>query len=279
MDTDEHWDAWKHSLGEDGLVSYRYLGCSSVAFDRHTAEGRMRLRTDVRTAGGLLAAPLGIALLDTAGINVDAIGRCAPTQIDVTVFDSAHDVAEVRIFGAIVREGRSQMFTQGRFEDAARPGRVIGFGTTSWAVMAPTPPGFVYVDPGPGIPEAPGLPPFVEAFGVIRLAAGGYELAGLSPQVGGDSLHQGPIQAMLEAAALDAACEAAGTDAIYAEHMGTTIVQRGKTGPFVATASVLAARNQTVACRAELRDQGEGGRVFATGFSLYRRAEEPGRGG
>lgn len=236
----------------------------------------MRLRSDLRTAGGLLAAPLGIALLDTAGINVDAIGRCAPTQIDVTVFDSAHDVAEVRIFGEIVREGRSQMFTQGRFEDAARPGRVIGFGTTSWAVMAPTPPGFVYVNPGPGVPDRPDLPAFVEAFGVApRRGADdghGYELAGLSPQVGADSLHQGPIQAMLEAAALDAARETAGTDAIYAEHTGTTIVQRGKTGPFVTTASVLAAGNQTVACRAELRDHGEGGRVVATGFSLYRRA-------
>jgi acyl-coenzyme A thioesterase PaaI-like protein len=232
----------------------------------------MKLRTDLRTAGGLLAAPLGIALLDTAGINVDAIGRCAPTQIDVTVFDPAVDVAEVRTFGEIIREGRTQMFTQGRFEDATRPGRVIGFGTTSWAVMAPTPPGFAYVDPGPGIPDAPDLPAFVEAFGVTPHALGGYELAGLSPQVGADSLHQGPIQAMLEAAALDAARETARTDVIYAEHTGTTIVRRGKTGPFVATASVLAAGNQTVACRAELRDHGEGGRVVATGFSLYRRA-------
>ncbi len=50
------------------------------------------MRHDLRTVGGLLAAPLGIALLDTAGINVDAIGRCAPTQIDVTIFGAALDV-------------------------------------------------------------------------------------------------------------------------------------------------------------------------------------------
>ena len=142
MDVEEHWQAWRTGLGEDGLISYRYLGCSSTALTRETAEGRMRLRRDLRTAGGLLAAPLGIALLDTAGINVDAIGRCAPTQIDVTVFEPALDVEAVRLFGEIVREGRSQMFTRARIEDAARPGRVIGFGTTSWAVMAPTPPGF-----------------------------------------------------------------------------------------------------------------------------------------
>jgi acyl-coenzyme A thioesterase PaaI-like protein len=269
--TDEHWEAWKRSLGEGGLVSYRYVGCSSRALSRATAVGGMRVRRDLRSAGGLLAAPLGIALLDTAGINVDPIGRCAPTQIDVTVFEPAHDVNEIAIHGAIVREGRTQMFTEGRIEDAARPGRVIGFGTTSWAVMEPTPPGFVYVDPGPGVPDAPDLPPFVSAFGVTPLTdGGGYELAGLSPQVGADGLHQGPIQAMLEAAALDVARDTAGTDAIYAEHTGTTIVQRGKAGPFVATASLLAHDAGVIACRAELHDHGADGRLVATAFSLYR---------
>ena len=232
----------------------------------------MRVRSDLRTAGGLLAAPLGIALLDTAGINVDAIGRCAPTQIDVTVFEAAADVDAVRMVGEIVREGRSQMFTRSRIEDAARPGRVIGFGTTSWAVMAPTPPGFVYVDPGPGVADAPDLPPLIDAFDVAPGKGGSYVLEGLSARVGADSLHQGPIQVMLEAAALDAARETAGTDAIYAEHTGTTIVQRGKTGPFVATANVLSSNGSTVACLAELRDDGEAGRVVATGFSLYRRS-------
>jgi acyl-coenzyme A thioesterase PaaI-like protein len=270
----EHWDGWKRSLGEGGLVCYRYVGCSSTALTRDTAEGGMRIRADLRTGGGLLVAPLGIALLDTAGINVDAIGQCAPTRIDVSVFGPAHDVEAVRIFGEIVREGRTQMFTQGRFEDAARPGRVIGFGTTSWAVMAPTPPGFVYVDPGPGVPDAPDLPPFVDAFGVVRRDDRAYELAGLSPSVGADSLHQGPIQAMLEAAALDVARDAAGTDAVYAEHTGTTIVQRGKIGPFAATATVLARADgsDVVACAAELRDEGADARLVATGFSIYRRA-------
>ena len=272
MDVEEHWQAWRTSLGEDGLISYRYLGCSSTALTRDTAEGRMHLRRDLRTPGGLLAAPLGIALLDTAGINVDTIGRCAPTQIDVTVFDAARDVEAVRFFGEIVREGRSQMFTRARIEDAAHPGRVIGFGSTSWAVMAPTPPGFVYVDPGPGVADAPDLPPLIDAFGVVPHPGGSYVLDRLSARVGADSLHQGPIQVMLEAAALDVARDAAATDAIYAEHTGATLVQRGKTGPFVAIAHVLADNGPTIACLAELRDDGEGGRIVATGFSLYRRA-------
>ena len=94
-------------------------------------------------------------------------------------------------------------------EDAARPGRVIGFGSTSWAVQAPTPPGFVYVDPGPGVADVPDLPPLIEAFDVEPRPGGGYVLAGLSARVGADSLHQGPIQVMLEAAALDVARDAA----------------------------------------------------------------------
>jgi hypothetical protein len=43
-----------------------YLGCSSVALDHLHAEGHMRLRSDMRGPTGLLVAPLGIALLDTA---------------------------------------------------------------------------------------------------------------------------------------------------------------------------------------------------------------------
>ena len=196
----------------------------------------MQLRRDLATPGGLLAAPLGIALLDTAGINVDAIERRVPTQIDVTVFDAAHDVEAVRFFGEIVREGRSQMFTRARIEDVAHPGRVIGFGSTSWAVQAPTPPGFVYVDPGPVSPTPPTFRPSSTRC-VVPRPGGSYVLDGLSARVGADSLHQGPIQVMLEAAALDVASKAAGTDAIYAEHTGATLVQRGKTGPFVATAT------------------------------------------
>lgn len=267
--TDEHWAAWKKSLGAGGLISYRYLGCSSRASARDRAVGTMRLRRDLRTNGGLLAAPLGIALLDTAGINVDAIARCAPTQIDVTVFEPARDVDEVRIVGDLVREGRTQMFTQGRFEDA-RGGRVIGFGTTSWAVIAPAPSGYVYVDPGPGVADEPGLPPLYEAFDVTHRGDGGYELAALSPKVGADALHQGPIQVMLEAAALDIARRVAGRDDMFAQHTAATIVQRGTTGPFVTSAQLLARTGDVLACRSELRDEGADGRLVATGFSLYR---------
>src|SRR5262249_37668889 len=158
--------------------------------DGHHAEGHMRIRRDMRGSGGLLVAPLGIALLDTAGINVDAIATVAPTRIDLDVLDDAADVDEVRIIGRIVREGRSQMFTDARIEDAVRPGRVIAYGATSWAVAAPVPPGYRYVPPGPGVPEFDAMPPLTTVFEGEALPGGGFSIPGLSPRIGARMLHQ-----------------------------------------------------------------------------------------
>jgi len=90
------WQEWESNLGPEGQISYRYLGCSSEAVSRHQAVGRMRIRSDLRVPGGPLLAPLGIAMLDTAGINVDAITRVAPTRIDLTVFPGADDADDMR---------------------------------------------------------------------------------------------------------------------------------------------------------------------------------------
>ena len=204
MDVEEHWQAWRTSLGEDGLISYRYLGCSSTALTRDTAEGRMQLRRDLRTPGGLLAAPLGIALLDTAGINVDAIGRCAPTQIDVTVFDAARDVEAVRFFGEIVREGRSQMFTVAdRRRGAPRACDRLRLHELGGAGADPA--RFRLRRPRARRRRCTRSPAPHRRVRVVPRSGGSYVLDGLSARVGADSLHQGPIQVMLEAAALDVA--------------------------------------------------------------------------
>lgn len=266
-----HWRAWEEGLGPEGLVSYRYLGCRSVAHGRHQAEGRMRLRRDMRAPAGLLAAPLGIALLDTAGINVDALAVVAPTRIDLDILEPADDVEEVRIIGRVLREGRTQMFTEGRIEDAARPGRLVAYGATSWAVVGQVPPGYRYQDPGPGVAEEEVMPPLAEAYGATRLEPGHYRIPGLSARLGRASLHQGPIQVVLEAAAGEAAGAAAGGDRLALERMGTTIAAAGRTGPFTATAEVLGVTAGSVMVRAELRDEGAG-RVVAAAVGRWRAA-------
>lgn len=267
---DAFWKAWEQSLGPEGLISYRYLGCNSVAIDRHQAEGRMRLRRDLRGPGGPLVGPLGIALLDTAGINVDAIATAAPTQIDIDVLEDATDVEEVRIVGRIIREGRSQMFTDGRIEDASRPGRTIAYGTTSWAVVAPVPPGYRYVEPGPGIPETDALPPLPKVFDAETRPGGGYAIGGLSERIGARMLHQGPIQILLEAAATEVVRTQAGTDQVRLEHSGVTIVQRGTVGPFVTSAELMTNAGGVIAALASLHDEGRGHQV-AKAFTRWRR--------
>ncbi len=254
MRANEFHDDWSRRVKQ--LISYRYLGCSSTAVDRDHAEGRMRLRSDMRTCRGLRAAPLAIAVLDTAGINVDAINQLALTQIDIHLFDPGVDVSEVRVRGRVVREARSQIFTEARIEDAEDFGRVVAYGTADWAIMSPTPPGFSYVDPGSGVPDSPSLPSLVEAFGARALPGGGFEIEALSPSVGAKFLHHGPIQVSLEATALEVAAEHAGTDALRMEHLGTRIVRGGRVGPFTTRAEVLPTAGESIACRAELRDLG-----------------------
>jgi acyl-coenzyme A thioesterase PaaI-like protein len=189
------------------------------------------------------------------------------------VLDPARDVEALAITGRVVRAGRTQMVTEARFADRASRARVVAYGTATWAVVAPCPPGYRYVDPTAATVPGGTAPPIVDAFDATPRSGGGFELAGLSARVGASSLHQGPIQVMLEAAAYERACEAAGSQALDPLHANVSIVQRGIRGPFVASAEVVARSRGSVACRAELRDDGADGRVVAFGLARYSSEE------
>jgi len=268
--TSSHWRDWEARLGPAGLISYRYLGCSSTALSPHEAVGRMHLRRDLRGSHGPYLAPLGIAMLDTAGINVDALAQVAPTRIDLCLPAPTDGVDEVLVRGRVVRAGRTQMFTEARLEDADG-GRVIGWGSVSWAVVAPVPDGYRYVDPGPGVPDAPDLPPLTEVFDAARLPGGGYRIEGLSDRVGAASLHQGPIQVLVEAAARDAAIAESGGLAVRARQTGVSIVRAGRVGPFTAHATVLTQTPDLVACHVVLVDEGADGSTMATAHAVFDR--------
>jgi acyl-coenzyme A thioesterase PaaI-like protein len=266
-------DAWRTRVS--GLISYRYLGTYSETRGRHEAEGWLTLRIDLRGSVGLLAAPLGIALLDTAGINVDPLAVVAPTRIDVHVFEPAVDVAQVRVDGRVLREGRSQFFTEGRFIDAAEPSRLLGIGSTHWAVSGPNP-GFDYVDNRAGAPRSRDLPPLYEAFGARVRDDGNLEIPELTAELGGAGLHQGPIQVVPEAAAMRAAADALGHDQLWITHLGTTIMSRGVGAPFVTHANVLHADDEEVAVRVELRDEGNDDRLCSVTTCRFRVAAQGG---
>ncbi|WP_322750314.1 MULTISPECIES: hypothetical protein [unclassified Frankia] len=245
------------------LMSYRYLASRPKAIDRDHAEGWIALRPDLRAPGGVLAAPLAIAMLDVAGINVDPINILALTQVDLEVIDPSSDVDEVHLVGHVTCETRSQIFTEVRMHDGANPERAIGFGTANWSVIAPTPAGFTYPEPGTGIEGLDVVPPLYEAYTGRRRDDGRLEIPSLTPKIGTDRLHHGPMLVVCEAAAIQAAAEHLGTDALAVEHLGLTIVRPGRVGPFVASPVFIGVAGRAVAVRVELHDDGNGGRLFA----------------
>jgi acyl-coenzyme A thioesterase PaaI-like protein len=254
------------------LVSYGYLGCSSAVVDPAHAVGHMRIRRDMRTgSGALLAAPLAIAMLDTAGISIDGTYHAACTHVDVHLWDPGRPTGVVRVDGAVVREARSALFTEARFVDPERPERALGLGTVDWAVVGPTPPGFTYRDPGPGVDDAPNLPPLVEAYDAVR-TAGGFAIEGLSVRVGTEVLHHGPVLVASEAAALDVA-EALGPAVLEVETFSVRFVRAGRLPPFAITASAVSSTPAGMVCRTEVRQ--DDGTLVAVGLLRLRTGPPP----
>lgn len=248
---------WTHTVAE--LMSYRYLGCRSVLGDGFEARGEMTLRSDMRHEGSLLAAPVAIAMLDTAGIAVDRHWQLALTHIDVHLAGNDSGVARLGVLGSMTRQARSQVFTEATFVDADQSDVVLGFGTADWAVIDSTPSGFEYIDPGPGVQDTGSLPALATAYDARPRSGGGFVIDELTPRLGGFVLHHGPILVTLEAAAF----EVGGVDA-RVEQLSVRIVKAGKRGPFFARASVLSESADVVLVRADLHGGDDGANLIAT---------------
>jgi acyl-coenzyme A thioesterase PaaI-like protein len=272
-DRDRFWREFTEVMGgPDGLMTYRYLGTHAEATDRHHALGRMRMRSDLRGPAGLQAAPLLILVADTIGILDDAIAVPAPVHFDLAILDDGAGVEEVRCIGEMIHEGRSQLFSVAHLVDAADESRVLAVARDSGVVMAPAPEGYTYVDPGPGMADSPSLPALWEAFGGRRRPDGRLEIPELTSRIGSTSgsLHHGPTQILLEAAATEAATAAAGTEPVRIRQWYVAFTARGRSGPFVSTAKVVADRGQVVAVDATLLDEG-GDRVIASATAVFER--------
>jgi acyl-coenzyme A thioesterase PaaI-like protein len=267
--TTEEQREWQ--AGVATLISYRYLGTYSESRGRHEAEGWITVRSDTRGPVGLLAAPLGIALLDTAGINVDPLAVVSPTRIDMEIFEKASDVKVIHLDGRILREGRSQFFTEARLTDDADRSRVIALGGTHWAVSGPNP-GFRYVDNRPGVPDSPDLPPLHEPFGARIRDDGSFEISELTPELGRNGLHQGPFQVVPEAAAMAVAERALGTDQFWIEHQGSSIIARGVGAPLVTRSEVVRRTDASITVRVELRAQGKDDNLCSVSVCRFRLA-------
>jgi acyl-coenzyme A thioesterase PaaI-like protein len=258
--------AFTESMGD--LISYRYVGCQAELIDSDHAVSETALRSHLNTPGSVSAAALAISMLDAAGIAVDRVQLLGLTEIDLQLYEPALDIDRLRTFGTVVRWARSQVFTECRFEDAARPGHVLGVGAANWSVLAPTPDGFEYTDPGPGYPEGPETVSMREAFTIEPRPEGGFVVPELSTTVGSEVLHHGPMLVGLEHAVLEVAAAAAGTDRLALASWTMRIVRAGRKAPFPVSAEVLAVRDDVVGCRAELTD-GDGA-VVALAHVTFR---------
>ncbi len=273
LEGDAFWAEYESIMGPNGLMTYRYIGSSgAVALDRHHSESTAVVRRDMRGPAGILAAALEIMGGDCLSVLDDAIAVPAPIHCSLGVLDRGDDVGEVRVRGEILHEGRSQIFTRFRVEAAAEPGRLLAVGTNTSVVVGPTPEGHRYVPPGPGVTDSPSLPPLAEAFGARRRSDGRYEIAGLTPQLGSTSasLHHGPTQVVLEAAATDAAIAAGGAD-LSITHWEVAFVATGKVGPFVTTAPVVSTGERAVGVETALVDEGRAGRTIAVSTAVFLR--------
>jgi len=268
-DLGELQQRWREGIAE--LISYRYIGTYAEPHGRREADGGLKIRRDLRGPVGLLAAPLGIALLAVAGVNVYPLSVVSPTRIDLELFESATDVSEVHFDGHLIREARSQYFTESRITDASDPNRLIGFGGTHWAVSRPCPE-YTYVDPGPGVPDSADLPPLYEPYGARLRADGRLEVPEVRPELGRNGLHQGPFQVVSEAAARRAAEGALGTDKFWIEHFGMSIVARGHGVPLVAHPEVLHVTSASVTVRVEMRAEGDDDAICSAALCRFRRS-------
>src|SRR4051794_25691420 len=259
---------------DSDLMVYRYLASAPHALDRDHAENVLPLRRDLRTGGGVLAAPLSIAMLDAAGVNVDPVNVLALTHIDVDVLDGGDDVTEVHFRSQVTREARTMVFTEAVMTDATDRSRLIGFGSANWSVVTPTVGDFVYPEPGEGIPDSPDAPALWEAYTGRRRDDGRLEIPGLSPEVGTLRLHHGPMSVVTEAAALDATRPLFADGALRVEHFAMTLLSPARMGPFVAT-PVVEGTGATIGVRVELRDEGCGDRLVARTWVRLRRTGKP----
>jgi hypothetical protein len=129
-----------------------------------------------------------------------------------------------------------------------------------------TPEGFEYTNPGPGFEDG-SVPAIATAFGFEPSASGGLVLPDLSPRVGTDTLHHGPMLVGLEQSALESAVAAHGTDALELRSLTVRIVKAGRRGPFTCAARTVASSRQAAGTRAEMTDGA--GDTIALAFALY----------
>jgi acyl-coenzyme A thioesterase PaaI-like protein len=255
-----------------GLLSYRYIGRNWSSMDLGPADNTVTLRRDMRgPTGAILLAVLGIAAPEGGGkSDLEAIPN--PVIHSCQVLDPGRDVRRIAVVSEVLKQGRQMGYSRSRIVDADQPGRVLAL-TQGQGVSLGTPPaGLAKMAAEPiVVADSPDLPPLWRVFGATRRADGRWTLPELSAELASPdaALHLGPQFVLLETAALHAATEAAGADAVRAISSHVMFLARGKVGPFRADTELDAGSDGTRAVRIVLHDEGDGDRaVTAASYQL-----------
>jgi hypothetical protein len=271
---DEYWRQFESKW--TSLLTYRYLGRTHPVLDRgaSTVSQTMPLRSDMRnTIGGIMAAPLVISSPEGGGLADDF---CVPNPVtqSLHILDDARGVTQVDGIQEAVRVGRTMGFSRSRIVDSNNPARVIAISEGTCVSLGDAPPGFEAVEnPMLDIVDSPSLPPLHQVFGARRRDDGSWVLPELTAETASPdaALHLGPIQIVMETAAMQLAEQCAGTDALQIQSWHVMYTARGKVGPFRASGEAFASDQRTVGCFVSLHDEGNDDRVVASASGAFHR--------
>lgn len=259
-----------------GLLSYRYLGRRYPAMDLGQVDDTVTLRRDMRNAaGGLLLSVVGIVSPESGGLSdLEAVPN--PVVHSCHVLDPGRDVRRIEIVSEVLKRGRRMGFSRSRIVDAEQPGRTLAL-TEGQGISIGSPPGGLMkmpVDPIE-VEDSPDLPPLWRVFGAERRADGRWVLPELTAELASPdaALHLGPQFVVLETAALDMAGATTGSNRLQGIASHTMFLARGKVGPFRVEGEPTPGRDETVAVRVVLHDEGAGDRPVTAGSYLFR--DEP----
>ncbi len=274
---DEYWSELRHRWGS--LLSYRYIGRQFSSMN-NVADDTVTLRHDMRNAaGGILAAPLAISC-PGGGAKSDLEAVPNPVIHSLQILDDARGVRRIEVIDSVsLHEGQRMGYTRAKIVDADDHSRVIAFVESQGASIGDVPPGLQKFDDDPimHIEDSPDLPPLWQVFGASKRDDGRWMLPELRLELASPdaALHLGPQHIVLEAAAIDLAAEAAGTDRLQMQTWHVMHLARGKTGPFrvEGTVSQGADRSGRIGVQLTMFDEGNGGRAITAAAAVFGRVD------
>jgi hypothetical protein len=268
---EEHWKQFENAWTT--LLSYRYLGKRSPDLAADVPCETMPLRRDMRnSSGGIMAAPLCVASPEPYWLDTECIP--APVLMSYEILDSARDVRQVEVIRDVIHLGRTMGFSRSRIVDASDRARLIAISCGVGVSLGEVPEGYQKVDNPPVMVEDDdSLPSLPIAFGASRGDDGMWRLPKLRAELSSPhaALHLGPINIVLEAAAMECATTRTGTDALQVESWTVMMVRPGVVGPFRATADAIGGQSERIPMQLTLRDEGREDRVISTAMAVFRR--------